>query len=98
MTLVREGLVAGAFLVLAALGARRIDVQWAGKAGTFGLMFAYPLFLMGHDRGFALHSVARFLAWCCVIPALVFAWYAAFTYVPMARQALQDRGLASEAR
>src|SRR5438270_6299944 len=68
VTLVREGLVAIAFLVLAVLGARRIDVQWAGKAGTFGLMFAYPFFLMGHDRGFALHSLARVLAWCCVIP------------------------------
>src|SRR5438105_10757607 len=85
VTLVREGLVAGAFLVLAALGARRIDVQWAGKAGTFGLMFAFPFFLMGHDQGFFLHHVARFLAWCCVVPALIFAWYAAITYVPMAR-------------
>ena len=94
-TLVREALVALAFVVLAALGARRIDVQWAGKAGTFGLMFAYPLFLMGHDQGFSLHHAARVLAWCCVIPALVLAWYAAITYVPMARRALRDRQLAS---
>jgi len=90
-TLVREVLVAGAFLVLAALGARRIDVQWAGKAGTFGLMFAFPLFLMGHDQGFSPHSAAEFLAWCCAIPALVLAWYAALTYLPMARRALGDR-------
>src|SRR5947199_4952403 len=48
--LVREVLVAGAFLLLAALGARRIDVQWAGKAGTFGLMFAFPFFMIGHDE------------------------------------------------
>jgi len=95
VTLVREALVALAFLVLAAMGARRIDVQWAGKAGTFGLMFAYPFFLMGHDQGFFLHDVARFLAWCCVVPALVFAWYAAITYVPMARQALRNSQLAS---
>ena len=33
--------------LLAALGARRIDVLWVGKAGTFGLMFAYPAFLLG---------------------------------------------------
>ena len=32
-------------LVLAAAGARRIDVQWVGKAGTLALMFAFPLFL-----------------------------------------------------
>src|SRR5437763_3806679 len=62
-TLVREALVAGAVLILAALGARRIDVQWAGKAGTFGLMFAFPFFLMSHDPDFALRHVARVLAW-----------------------------------
>ena len=45
--LVREVTVAVATLVLAALGARRIDVTWFGKAGTFGLMFAFPLFLAG---------------------------------------------------
>src|SRR5207237_10411937 len=88
-TLIREVLVAGAFLVLAALGARRIDVQWAGKAGTFGLMFAFPLFLMGHDKDFVFHSAAQVLAWCCVIPALVLAWSAAFTYIPLPRQALR---------
>jgi len=90
-TLSREVLVAGAFLVLAALGARRIDVQWAGKAGTFGLMFAFPLFLMGHDQGFSPHKAAEFLGWCCAIPALILAWYAAITYIPMARRALEER-------
>jgi len=97
-TLVREGLVAGAFLVLAALGARRIDVQWAGKAGTFGLMFAFPLSLLGHDKGFVFHSAAQVLAWCCAIPALVFAWYAAITYIPLARRALKEGRVASDAR
>jgi len=90
ITLVREALVAGAVVVLAALGARRIDVQWAGKAGTFGLMVAFPLFLMGHDHQFSLRHVAAVLAWISVVPALIFAWYAAITYVPMARRALQE--------
>jgi cardiolipin synthase (CMP-forming) len=96
-TLIREVLVAGAFLLLAAMGARRIDVQWAGKAGTFGLMFAFPLFLIGHDQGFSLHKVAEFLGWCCAIPALVLAWYAAITYIPMARRALAERQVDSSA-
>lgn len=90
VTLVREVLVAAAFLVLAALGARRIDVQWAGKAGTFGLMFAFPLFLMAHDADFALRDTAEVLAWLCVIPSLLLAWYAAITYIPMAAQALRE--------
>src|SRR4051794_27310564 len=45
--LAREAAVGVATVVLAALGARRIDVTWFGKAGTFGLMFAFPLFLAG---------------------------------------------------
>ena len=95
LVLVREVLVSVGVVVLAAIGARRIDVQWAGKAGTFGLMFAFPLFLMGHDKDFVFHSAAQVLAWCCVIPALVLAWYAAITYVPLARRALKEGRITS---
>ncbi|HUE60318.1 MAG TPA: CDP-alcohol phosphatidyltransferase family protein [Acidimicrobiales bacterium] len=87
VALAREALVAAGFLYVAAAGGRRMDVQWAGKAGTFGLMFALPLFLAGHAND-DWHSVAEALAWICVIPALAFGWYAAITYVPMARKAL----------
>jgi cardiolipin synthase (CMP-forming) len=87
----REALVSAVAIGLAIAGAKRIDVQWAGKAGTFGLMFAFPFFLMGHDQGFSLHSTAEFLAWCCAVPGLVLGWYAAITYVPLARRALHER-------
>ena len=50
-TLAREVLVSAAVLLLAALGAERIDVLWVGKAGTFGLMVAYPTFLLAHGHG-----------------------------------------------
>ena len=43
--LIREGVVGTTTVVIALLGARRIDVTWFGKAGTFGLMVAFPLFL-----------------------------------------------------
>src|SRR5205085_4163358 len=49
LVLVREILVSVGVVALAAAGARRIDVQWAGKAGTLALMVALPLFLLGHD-------------------------------------------------
>jgi cardiolipin synthase len=88
-TLTREALVAAGFLIVAALGGRRMDVQWAGKAGTFGLMWALPLFLLGHART-SWHGLALFLAWGCVIPALAFGWYSAVTYIPRARAALAD--------
>lgn len=87
--LVREATVGAATIVLAALGARRIDVTWFGKAGTFGLMVAFPLFLAGNsDLGWA--DAARTLAWLVGIPALALSLYAAVAYVPLARRALAD--------
>ena len=89
LTIVREALVSGAVLLLAALGARRIDVQWVGKAGTFALMFAYPLFLLSH-AGTRVDDAARVAAWLCAIPGLALSYYAALTYVPLARGALAE--------
>ena len=89
LAIVRESLVALAAIGLGILGARRIDVTWVGKAGTFGLMFAFPLFLASHsDVSWA--DTARVLAWLCVIPGLVLAWYSAALYVPIARRALEE--------
>ena len=62
VTIVREVLVSGAVLALAALGARRIDVTWAGKAGTFALMVAFPLFLGSHADHLGWQGLAGFLA------------------------------------
>jgi cardiolipin synthase (CMP-forming) len=87
-TLVREVLVSGAVVVLAALGAERIDVSWVGKAGTFGLMFAYPAFLLAHGSNGWQHSV-EVVAWCSAIPSIALAWGAAFAYIPVARSALR---------
>ena len=84
----REVLISAAVLALAAAGARRIDVQWAGKAGTFALMWAFPLFLISHADEFSWQGLARFCAWGFAIPGLILSWYAAITYIPMARRAL----------
>ena len=70
-------------------GARRIDVTWFGKAGTFFLMIAFPLFLASHsDLSWA--DTAGVLAWMTGIPGLVLSLYAAVLYVPLARQALAE--------
>jgi cardiolipin synthase len=89
LALGREGLVAGATLLLAALGSRRIDVTWWGKAGTFGLMFAFPLFLAGSSDLFWA-DVAEVLAWVCAVPGIVLGYVALALYVPMARKALAE--------
>ena len=86
--LAREGLVAVGFVIVAALGGRRMDVSVAGKAGTFGLMVALPLFLGGHAND-DWHRVAETLAWIFAIPGLVLGWYAVFTYIPKAKEALR---------
>jgi cardiolipin synthase len=89
VVLLREALVGGATLVLAALGARRIDVTWFGKAGTFCLMIAFPLFLAGNsDLSWA--DAAEVLAWLVGIPGLVLSLYSAVLYVPLARRALAE--------
>lgn len=85
----REGLVAGAVLVLAARGAPRIDVSWTGKAATFALMVCLPLLLLGHGPGAwarTLHAIAMLL----VVPALVLSFTAALGYVPVARRAMAE--------
>ncbi len=88
IVLVREVLVGGATVVLAMLGAARIDVTWFGKAGTFGLMFAFPLFLWGSGPdGFEPAWVLGYLAG---IPGLALSLYAAALYVPMAARALRE--------
>jgi cardiolipin synthase (CMP-forming) len=88
-TIAREGLVSIAAVTLAVAGARRMDVQWVGKAGTFGLLVAFPLFLASHST-VGWHHTAGSLAWICAVPGLLFSYYAAITYVPLARQALAD--------
>ena len=94
-TVAREALVSAAVVVLAALGAERIDVLWVGKAGTFGLMFAYPTFLLAHGVGTG-HRVIEVIGWATGIPALALAWVAAAAYVPVAARALA-RGRAGRA-
>jgi cardiolipin synthase (CMP-forming) len=89
LTIVREVTVGVAVLVLAAMGARRIDVTFIGKSGAFGQMVAYPLFLVSH-AGVNWSDIAEVLAWIVIVPALVLAYWSAAQYVPLARKALAD--------
>ena len=86
----REGLVATMAVVLVLAGAGRVDVVRLGKAGTFGLMCAFPLFLAGSST-VGWHHVATVLAWVAAIPGLVLAWASLAVYAPKARDALANR-------
>jgi cardiolipin synthase len=89
LALIREGLVAVIALVLGALGARKIEVTWWGKTGTFLMMFAFPFFLAGESEV----VVAPFFAvgaWLCALVGLPIHYWSALGYVPAARDALRE--------
>ncbi len=88
LVLARELVISLAVLALAAAGAARIDVQWAGKAGTLSLMFSFPLYLWADsiDTG---HDVVLAAAWFFAVVGLVLSYYAALQYIPLARDALR---------
>lgn len=88
IALVREGLVSAVAVLLALLGAHRIDVTWWGKTGTFAMMFAFPFFLAGNSD---IGGAGLFLAggWVCALVGLPIHYYSAFGYLPAARAALR---------
>jgi cardiolipin synthase len=88
-TIVREVLVSVMVVLLASLGAARIDVLWVGKAGTFGLMFAYPTFLLAYG-GAGWQAPITVIAYVTGITGLVLAWIAAGSYIAPARKALRE--------
>jgi cardiolipin synthase len=88
--LAREVLVSAGVLALAAMGARRVDVSWAGKCGTFALMMAFPLFLFANAPNNSWEGPLRAVAWGCALVGLAFAYWSAFRYIPLGRAALRD--------
>jgi cardiolipin synthase len=96
MVLVRELVVSVTTVVLALLGATRIDVTWFGKAGTFALMVAFPMFLASEST-VGWHETARVAAWTTGIPGLFLSYVAWAMYAPMGVRALREGRAAREA-
>ena len=90
LTLVREGIVAIAALILGALGARALNVTWVGKTSSFGLMFAFPLFLFSAAVAGTQSDIYLLLAFIIGIPSLILHYFAAFGYIPLAKAALKE--------
>jgi cardiolipin synthase len=88
--LAREFLVSAGVLALAAMGARRVDVSWAGKTGTFALMMAFPLFLVANAPNNSWEGPLRAVAWGCAVVGLAFSYWSAFAYIPLGRTALRE--------
>ncbi|OYV58249.1 MAG: hypothetical protein B7Z69_09895 [Actinobacteria bacterium 21-73-9] len=92
LTLAREVIVSAVTLVIAALGARRIDVLWWGKVSTFALMTTYPLFLLCSNPHHAAltgwQRDGRVAGYVLGVLGLALAWVVAAGYVGPARRAL----------
>jgi len=89
VVLAREVVVAAITVVLFLRKVEPVDVTWFGKAGTFALMCAFPLFLAGSsDVSFA--STLTLLGWLTGIPGVVLSYYAAFCYIPLWRARIAD--------
>lgn len=92
-TLARELIVSALTLVLAALGAARIDVLWWGKVSTFVLMTTFPLFLLTsnpHHRALeSWQQLARDGCWVIGVAGLALSWVVLAGYVKPALRALR---------
>ena len=88
--LVREVLIAAATIGLGLAGARRIDVVWAGKAGTLALMFSLPMFLGADATRASWHAFFIVCAWGFAIGGVALGYFAAAKYVPAAKAALRE--------
>jgi len=89
LTLIREAVVAISALILAGFGAKAIEVTWLGKTSSFGLMFVFPFFLLSSAVAGTQSDVYEILAYIIGIPSLILHYYAAFGYIPLARNALK---------
>ncbi len=90
LVLVREVVIAVVTVGLAVMGARRIDVVWAGKAGTLAVMFSLPMLLLAHHLDGAWETPTWIGGWGFGVAGIGLGYYAAAQYVPEARRALAD--------
>lgn len=74
---------------LLALGAKRPDVTWWGKAGTFANYFAFPLFMVGSSDA-ALAPWFQAAGWIAAVPGLVLSYVAAVLYFPIGVRNLRE--------
>ena len=90
VVLARDGLLLAMIPFLSAKGVPRPAVTWSGKAGSFGVMWAFGIWLGAAATHPPLGWV-RFLGWLAFIPGLTFSYYAAWEYARMALASLRGQ-------
>lgn len=84
----RDVVLAGMLVVLARAGYAPLPVHRAGKAGTFALLYAFPLLLLATWPGL-VGSVAWVLGWAFALWGVALYWFAAALYLAQARGLLR---------
>ncbi|HEY5516515.1 MAG TPA: CDP-alcohol phosphatidyltransferase family protein [Pengzhenrongella sp.] len=90
----RDLLLAGLLPVLARHGYGPLPVHFAGKAGTFALLYAFPLLLLAEWSG-QVGTVASTLGWAFAWWGVGLYWFAALLYFIQARNLLRPRQVAA---
>ena len=92
VVLFREVVMSAFVAGITVLGARRMDVTWVGKAGTFLMMGVWPAFLAASDTALpdALRTLLLVAAWAAAVPGLVLGYMAFVSYVPAGLAALRE--------
>lgn len=88
----REVLMSVYVASITLMGARRMDVTFIGKSGTFAQMVAFPLFLIASDESLSdgLRDVVLTGAWIFGVPGLIFGYTAFVGYLREGPTALSE--------
>ncbi len=88
----REVVMSAYVATITLMGARRMDVSFIGKTGTFCQMVAFPLFLVAADESLSgsLRYAVEFGAWAAGLPGLVFGYIAFVGYLREGPTALAE--------
>jgi cardiolipin synthase len=84
--LAREAALAGLLPVLRRHGYGPLPVHYLGKAATLGLLYAFPLRLLGVRGGAGVDDVARVLGWAFTVWGTCMYWFAGVLYAVQVRR------------
>lgn len=89
VVIARDVLLGFAIPVLASRNYGPLPVHFFGKAGTFALLYAFPLLLLA-DWWVAAQFVILPLAWAFALWGVALYWYAGFLYVKQVVQLVKS--------
>jgi len=90
----RDVLLAGLLPLLARHGYGPLPVHFAGKAGTFALLYAFPLLLLAEWSG-PVGTLASALGWAFSWWGVGLYWFAALLYFAQARTLMRPDRVAA---